>query len=284
MPVLEDIVKDYQGKIAALKERLKVPEAKGQEGQMEREIRELYKDIAISLKHLLSLQDSVKTLISAYKSAPVSEDQSKLMIRSFVETMRTDSLGSSTYVAEGWNQICSGEYEKAIVSLANAVKLNPTDTKAMGLLGWAYSYQGNYDQALEICLKVLQLEPSNDAVRNNLGFVCLKKQIYGEAIEHFSRVLKSGKDRSAVLYSHYYMGLVYLERQMLDDAIFFFSKATVLGPNLIEAYYHLGQAYYHKKMPGAAIREWEKCIKLSPGNWWSKEAQEQIDTLKSEEG
>jgi tetratricopeptide (TPR) repeat protein len=278
-----DIVKQYQDQISEIKTRLNSPEFKDRAPLLEQEIRALYKDIAVAIKHMASLQDSIKGLISAYKSASLSEDQSKVMIRSFVETMRTDSLGSSTYVAEGWNQICSGEFEKAIASLTNAVKLNPTDTKAMGLLGWAYSYQGSYDQALEICLKVLQMEPNNDAVRNNLGFVCLKKQIYGEAIEHFSRVLKSGKDRSAVLYAHYYMGLVYLERQMLDDAIFFFSKATVLGPNLIEAYYHLGQAYYLKKMPGAAIREWEKCVKLSPHNWWAKEAQEQIEMIKSEE-
>lgn len=283
MSSLMDIVKQYQDQISEIKTRLNSPEFKDRAPLLEQEIRALYKDIAVAIKHMASLQDSIKGLISAYKSASLSEDQSKVMIRSFVETMRTDSLGSSTYVAEGWNQICSGEFEKAIASLTNAVKLNPTDTKAMGLLGWAYSYQGSYDQALEICLKVLQMEPNNDAVRNNLGFVCLKKQIYGEAIEHFSRVLKSGKDRSAVLYAHYYMGLVYLERQMLDDAIFFFSKATVLGPNLIEAYYHLGQAYYLKKMPGAAIREWEKCVKLSPHNWWAKEAQEQIEMIKSEE-
>jgi tetratricopeptide (TPR) repeat protein len=284
MSALAEIVKQYQTQISDIKERLKSAEFKDRASQLEQEIRELYKDIAVAIKHLMSLQDSIKGLISEYKSVNVSDDQSKVMIRSFVETMRTDSLGSSTYVAEGWNQICTGEFEKAIVSLTNAVKLNPTDTKAMGLLGWAFSYQGRYDEALEVCLKVLQMEPNNDAVRNNLGFVCLKKQIYGEAIEHFSRVLKSGKDRTAVLYAHYYMGLVYLERQMLDDAIFFFSKATVLGPNLIEAYYHLGQAYYFKKMPGAAIREWEKCVKLSPHNWWAQEAQKQIEIIKSEEG
>jgi tetratricopeptide (TPR) repeat protein len=140
-----------------------------------------------------------------------------------------------------------------------------------------------YDDGLAVCLKVLQLEPNNDAVRNNLGFISFKKGIFGEAIEHLSRVIKSGKDRPAVLYAHYYLGLVYLERQMLDDAMFFFSKATVLGPNLIEAYYHLGQVYYQKKMYGAALKEWQKCLKLSPHNWWAKKAAEQIELLKSDE-
>jgi len=283
MPSLEDIIKELQDRMAKLKTRLKGPEAKAQAANIEQEIRVLYKEVAVASKQLASLQDGVKQLIDQFKSANVNEDESKVMIRSFVETMKTDALGSSTYVAEGWNQICTGQFDKAIVSLSNAVKLNPSDTKAMALLGWAYSYQGLYEDALGVCLQVLQLEPNNDGVRNNLGFVCLKKGIFGEAIEHLSKVIKSGKDRTAVLYAHYYLGLVYLERQMLDDALFFFSKATVLGPNLIEAYYHLGQVYAMKKMSGAAIREWEKCQKLSPHNWWAKKAAEHIEAAKAEE-
>ncbi|HAD81946.1 MAG: hypothetical protein A2509_06545 [Candidatus Edwardsbacteria bacterium RIFOXYD12_FULL_50_11] len=283
MATLSELVNDFQDKIASIQQALKSPDAKAQSARLEQEIRSLYKEIAVGIKHLNALHDSVKSLIDQYKSAAVSDDESKVMIRSFVETMRTDSLGSSTYVAEGWNQICSGEFEKAIGSLSNAVKLNPNDTRALGLLGWAYSYQGRYDDGLAVCLKVLQLEPNNDAVRNNLGFISFKKGIFGEAIEHLSRVIKSGKDRPAVLYAHYYLGLVYLERQMLDDAMFFFSKATVLGPNLIEAYYHLGQVYYQKKMYGAALKEWQKCLKLSPHNWWAKKAAEQIELLKSDE-
>lgn len=283
MTTLSELVKDFQDKIDVIRHELKGPEAKAHSAKLEQDIRGLYKEIAVAIKHLTVLHDSVKSLIDQYKSATVSEDESRVMIKSFVETMRTDSLGSSTYVAEGWNQICSGEFEKAINSLANAVKLNPNDTKALGLLGWAYSYQGMYDEGLSVCLKVLQLEPNNDAVRNNLGFISFKKGIYGESIEHLSRVIKSGKDRTAVLYAHYYLGLVYLERQMLDDAMFFFSKATVLGPNLIEAYYHLGQVYHMKKMYGAAIKEWEKCLKLSPHNWWAKKASEQIELIKNDE-
>jgi tetratricopeptide (TPR) repeat protein len=279
----EELIREYQARMAALKELLSGPEARSRAAEIEREIRALYKEVAVASKQLASVQEGVKQLIDQFKTATVTEDESKVMIRSFVETMKTDALGSSTYVAEGWNQICTGQFDKAIASLSSAVKLNPSDTKAMALLGWAYSYQGMYEEALGVCLKVLQMEPNNDGVRNNLGFVCLKKGIYGEAIEHLSKVIKSGKDRVAVLYAHYYLGLVYLERQMLDDALFFFSKAGMLGPNLIEAFYHLGLVYSMKGMQAAAVREWEKCQKLSPGNWWARKAAEHIEAAKSRE-
>ncbi len=283
MSKIEGIIREYQAKMAALSELLSGPEARSRAAEIERDIRALYKEVAVAAKQLASIQDGVKHLIDQFKTATVTEDESKVMIRSFVETMKTDALGSSTYVAEGWNQICTGQFDKAIASLSSAVKLNPSDTKAMALLGWAYSYQGMYEEALGVCLKVLQMEPNNDGVRNNLGFVCLKKGIYGEAIEHLSKVIKSGKDRVAVLYAHYYLGLVYLERQMLDDALFFFSKAGMLGPNLIEAFYHLGLVYSLKGMQAAAVREWEKCLKLSPHNWWAKKAAEHIEAFNSRE-
>lgn len=283
MSKIEELVREYQARMAALKEMLSGPEARSRAPEIEREIRALYKEVAVATKQLASIQEGVKHLIDQFKTATVTEDESKVMIRSFVETMKTDALGSSTYVAEGWNQICTGQFDKAIVSLTSAVKLNPSDTKAMALLGWAYSYQGMYEEALGVCLKVLQMEPNNDGVRNNLGFVCLKKGIYGEAIEHLSKVIKSGKDRVAVLYAHYYLGLVYLERQMLDDALFFFSKAGMLGPNLIEAFYHLGLVYSMKGMQAAAVREWEKCLKLSPQNWWARKAAEHIEAARGRE-
>ncbi len=283
MSKTEEIIKEFQSRLAALDERLKGPEARARAAEIEKDIRTLYKEIAIHAKQLAALQEGVKQLIDRYKSTAVTEDESKVMIRSFVETMKTDALGSSTYVAEGWNQICTGQFDQAIASLSAAVKLNHSDTKAMALLGWAYSYQGRYEDALAVCLKVLQMEPNNDGVRNNLGFICLKKGIYGEAIEHLSKVIKSGKDRVAVLYAHYYLGLVYLERQMLDDALFFFSKAGMLGPNLIEAFYHLGQVYFLKGMQAAAVREWEKCLKLSPHNWWAKKAAERIQAMEGQE-
>lgn len=283
MSKIEELIREYQARMAALRELLSGPEARSRAAEIEREIRALYKEVAVAAKQLASIQDGVKQLIDQFKTATVTEDESKVMIRSFVETMKTDALGSSTYVAEGWNQICTGQFDKAIASLSSAVKLNPSDTKAMALLGWAYSYQGMYEEALGVCLRVLQMEPNNDGVRNNLGFVCLKKGIYGEAIEHLSKVIKSGKDRVAVLYAHYYLGLVYLERQMLDDALFFFSKAGMLGPNLIEAFYHLGLVYSLKGMQAAAVREWEKCIKLSPHNWWAKKAAEHIEAAGNRE-
>ena len=87
-------------------------------------------------------------------------------------------------------------------------------------------------------------EPQNALARINVGYICLKKRIFGEAIEHLSRAIRLDNDKKATLYAHFYLGLVYLERDMFEDAQTFFQKTLALGPNLIEAYYELGRAYW----------------------------------------
>ena len=87
-------------------------------------------------------------------------------------------------------------------------------------------------------------EPANALARINVGYICLKKRIFGEAIEHLSKAIRLDNDRKATLYAHYYLGLVYLEREMYEDAQTFFRKTLKLGPNLIEAYFELGRALW----------------------------------------
>ena len=114
--------------------------------------------------------------------------------------------------------------------------------QAESLLGWAQMLHEDYDDALATFSKVLMKEPANSLARINVGYICLKKRIFGEAIEHLSKAIRLDNDRKATLYAHYYLGLVYLEREMYEDAQTFFQKTLELGPNLIEAYYELGRA------------------------------------------
>ena len=102
----------------------------------------------------------------------------------------------------------------------------------------------DYDDALGTFSRVLMKEPANALARINVGYICLKKRIFGEAIEHLSKAIRLDNDRKATLYAHYYLGLVYLEREMFEDAQTFFRKTLTLGPNLIEAYFELGRALW----------------------------------------
>ena len=109
-------------------------------------------------------------------------------------------------------------------------RCRPATIQAQSLLGWAQMLHEDYDDALGTFSRVLMKEPANALARINVGYICLKKRIFGEAIEHLSKAIRLDNDRKATLYAHYYLGLVYLEREMYEDAQTFFRKTLQAGP------------------------------------------------------
>ena len=135
----------------------------------------------------------------------------------------------------------------------------------------------DYDDALGNFSKVLMKEPANALARINVGYICLKKRIFGEAIEHLSKAIRLDNDRKATLYAHFYLGLVYLEREMYEDAQSFLRKTLRLGPNLIEAYFELGRALWLGGNREEAVKTWTDGYKANKFNPWAKRCQEMLD-------
>jgi tetratricopeptide (TPR) repeat protein len=139
--------------------------------------------------------------------------------------------------------------------------------------------QDKFDDALLTFQKVLVREPQNALARINVGYICLKKRIFGEAIEHLSRAIRLGNDKKATLYAHFYLGLVYLERDMFEDAQTFFQKTIALGPNLIEAYYELGRAYWFNGQRDEALETWKAGFAANKFNPWGKRCADVMQTV-----
>jgi tetratricopeptide (TPR) repeat protein len=139
----------------------------------------------------------------------------------------------------------------------------------------------DYDDALGNFSKVLMKEPANALARINVGYICLKKGIFGEAIEHLSKAIRLDNDRKATLYAHYYLGLVYLEREMYDDAQTFLRKTLKLGPKLIEAYFELGRALWLAGEREEAVQVWTEGHKANKFNPWAKRCQEMLEVASA---
>ena len=195
--------------------------------------------------------------------------------------VHADHLGASTYIEKGWSLISLGDYNGAIQALDKALTLSPGAVQAQSLLGWAQMLHEDYDEALGNFSKVLMKEPANALARINVGYICLKKGIFGEAIEHLSKAIRLDNDRKATLYAHYYLGLVYLEREMYEDAQSFLRKTLKLGPNLIEAYFELGRALWLGGSQEEAVRTWTDGYKANKFNPWAKRCQEMLEVASA---
>ncbi len=234
------------------------------------ERQKLISEIKMEIKQFQSYLDNV--LLELEK---IEKDHS--MPEHVVKRLLVSSVDIQTLIDEGWRHITQGRYQDAMQVLRRAKKLAPDNIRIYILLGWAYIHLERYDEAMAVYQQALKIDPENQLVRANLGYINYKLGIYGEAIEKLSRIIRDGEDREALLYAHMYLGLVYYDREMYDDAIEFLEKAIEMGPNLFEARFYLGLSYIHK---GEKERGREILIELSerrPENIWTRRAREVLN-------
>jgi tetratricopeptide (TPR) repeat protein len=249
---------------------------------VKRDIISLFKRVDATLADLSQIKESIRVLVERYKQASSTADTTPAPQFSGVRpAVHADHLGASTYIEKGWSLISLGDYGSAIQALEKALTLSPGAVEATSLLGWAQMLNEDYDDALGNFSKVLMKEPANALARINVGYICLKKGIFGEAIEHLSKAIRLDNDRKATLYAHYYLGLVYLEREMYEDAQTFLRKTLKLGPNLIEAYFELGRALWLGGERDEAVSVWTQGYKANKFNPWAKRCQEMLEVASA---
>lgn len=242
----------------------------------------LFKGVEAQLAELTQLKDEIKKLVDKWKALPSSAGPSLApQFSGEKPVVVADHIGASTFIEKGWSRLSLGDYEGAETALQKAIELSPGDPQSEALLGWAQMLQEKYDDALGNFQQVLMRQPSNALARINVGYICLKKGIFGEAIEHLSKAIRLDNDKKATLYAHFYLGLVYLEREMYEDAQVFFQKTLGLGPNLIEAYYELGRAYWFNEQEAEAREAWKQGHTANKFNPWGKRCAEVLATVEA---
>lgn len=265
----------FRARFEAVERRLEQGDP-GDREPLKREIIALFKDVDAALAGLTSLKENIRGLVERYKQAAAGDAQAPRFTGAR-PALHADHLGASTFVEKGWSLISLGDYPGAIQALTRALSLAPGEIQAQSLLGWAQMLNEQYDDALGTFSRVLMHEPANALARINVGYICLKKRIFGEAIEHLSRAIRLDNDRKATLYAHYYLGLVYLEREMYEDAQTFFRKTIQLGPNLIEAHFELGRALWFAGDRDEAARVWGEAHRANRFHPWARRCKELLD-------
>ncbi len=248
---------------------------------VKREIIAYFKQVDSLISELSELKEEIRKLVDRYKQLTASTAEASAP--EFTGTrpaVHADHIGASTFIEKGWSLISLGDHAGAIQALQKALQLSPGETQAESLLGWAQMLHEEYDDALGTFQKVLMKEPANSLARINVGYICLKKRIFGEAIEHLSKAIRLDNDKKATLYAHFYLGLVYLQREMYEDAQTFLQKALKLGPNLIEAYYELGRAYWFAGDREQGQQAWEEGFKANKFNPWGKKCQDTLELVR----
>lgn len=264
---------DLQARFDAIHLQLVAKPAPDERERVKQEIIALFRDADAAATAALAFKASVKELVDHWK-------QLDGRTATVAGSGRVDHLGASTFVEKGWSKLSLGDPAGAEVALRRALELAPGSNDAETLLGWAQMMQQQYDAARTTFQRVLQREPEHALAHTNVGYVCLRQGLYGEAIEHLSRVIRLDLDRKATLYAHLYLGMVYREREMYDDAETFFRKALELGPNLLQSWYELGRVHWFAGRRDDAIASWRSGAEANKFSPWGKRCAELLGQVE----
>lgn len=265
---------------AAIEAALAADPSPAEREQLKQQIIALFRDADAAAARMAAFKESVKGLVTAWKrldgSTSIMTPTSSMapVTESPRVSSRVDHLGASTFTEKGWSKLSLGDAVGAEVALRRALELSPADNEAATLLGWAQMMQQQYDAALVTFHEVLQRDPQHALARTNVGYICLRQQQYGEAIEHLSLAIRIDSDRKATLYSHLYLGMVYCEREMYEDAELFFRRTLELGPNMLQAWYELGRTRWFAGRFDEARDAWRAGAAANKFNPWGKRCAE----------
>jgi tetratricopeptide (TPR) repeat protein len=251
---------------AVLAHRVQPVEAEQREA-LKAEITTLFREVSAALTAAEATKNAVKALAEQWKQlnrGPEADSQARTM------PGRVDHLGASTFVEKGWSMLSRNDAIGAEAAFLQALALAPGGLEAQALLSWAQMLQGRYDDAMQTLKEVLVREPQHALAHVNVGYICLRTQMYGEAIEHLSAVIRADTDRRATMYAQLYLGMVYREREMYGDAELVLRRALALGPNLLQAWYELGRAFWFAGRRADAMQAWKTGSEANKFSPWGK--------------
>ena len=273
---------DLQTRFDAIHDALAAQPSPEERERLKQQIISLFRDADAAATAALAFKANVKELVERWKrldgATPAAQPSAGAATVS--GSGRVDHLGASTFIEKGWSKLSLGDAAGAEVALRRALELAPGNNDAETLLGWAQMMQPPYDAAIATFQRVLTRDPEHALAHTNVGYICLRQGRYGEAIEHLARVIRLDLDRKATLYAHLYLGMVYREREMYDDAGTFFRKALELGPNLLQCWYELGRVHWFAGRREDAIASWRTGAETNKFSPWGKRCAELLGQIE----
>lgn len=135
--------------------------------------------------------------------------------------------------------------------------------EATRTIGEAYMRQGDYTAALRELLKAKELYPEDPILYNDLGLCYMAKKLLPDAIVHFKKAVALKPSYAPARNN---LGTAYMALGEYDAAIEVFKEITkdVLYATPHYPLSNLGTAYYHKGDYQTALKYYKEALNLQP--------------------
>ena len=184
------------------------------------------------------------------------------------------------------------DYQAAVSSFEQALRLSPKSAKTLNNLGNAYAAQKQWDLAESKFRTVLRMDPANADANYNLGVLLMMKGSAADAIPHFERVRTTESQFNLVrayLQTHrtaealrtadslsdnhkgevqvqFSLGVLLASAQQYKAAQRLLNRAESLEPDRFEILFNLGQVLLRAGDNNGAELTLNRALKIQPAN------------------
>ena len=158
-------------------------------------------------------------------------------------------------------EFSDGDYNRAIATASEAMRLDPKSTLAFLSRGDAYMKKGDDDRAIVDFNEAIRLNPKFAHAFEHRGFAYGHKNDVDRAIADFNEAIRLDPNNAVQLSNR---GNAYIKKGDNDRAIADYNEAIRLDPTLARAFTGRGFAYMRKGSNSQAMADYSEAIRLRP--------------------
>jgi tetratricopeptide (TPR) repeat protein len=167
----------------------------------------------------------------------------------------------SALLSQSYTDISNGDYDRAIATVSEAIRLDPKNALAFVNRGIAYARKGDHDRAIADYNEAIRLDPKNALAFANRGLAYERKGDHDRAIADYNEAIRLDPKIALAFVNR---GIAYGNKGENDRAIADFNEAIRLDPKDALAFGNRGNAYAGKGDNDRAIADYSEAIRLNP--------------------
>ena len=152
------------------------------------------------------------------------------------------------------------QFDAAINSYKQAIKINPNYAEAYYNMGLALSEKGELRAAIDSYKKAVRINPNYAKAYNDMGDMGDKGDLDSARDDH-KRAIKISPHYAEVYYN---MGNSLQRKGNFKGAIDSYESALKINPNHVQSYYNMGNALRDNDDLEAAIEKYKQVLKIKP--------------------
>ncbi|MCP4264768.1 MAG: tetratricopeptide repeat protein [Candidatus Brocadiaceae bacterium] len=194
-------------------------------------------------------------------AAYLKADKQDEAISTYENLVGVDSKSVAGRLALARMLVKKGETDKAAKMINDVIEIDPDNLMAHDLLGNVSLAEKDYEKAEKEFLTMIELGRDSFEGHFNMARIKLTQGDFDTCIKHCKSALEI---RPLDVRIQNILGIAYVKKGQLKDAVFAFNKIIDIDSDFIQAYLNLAKINIRVKKPGVAALLYRTALKVDP--------------------